>query len=51
MKQPMLQEILIWNLIICFAELDYCSYSLDITKGKTTLTAAYFDGTYYSLNF
>ena len=37
---------------VCFAEADYCSYSLDIVvPGKTTLTAAYFDGTYYSLNF
>lgn len=36
----------------CWSETDYCSYSLDITvPGKTTLTAAYFDGTYYSQNF
>lgn len=37
---------------ICWSEPDYCSYSLDIVvPGKTTLTAAYFDGTYYSQNF
>ena len=37
---------------LCWNEADYCSYSLDITvPGKTTLTAAYFDGTYYSQNF
>lgn len=36
----------------CWSETDFCSYSLDITvPGKTTLTAAYFDGTYYSQNF
>ncbi len=35
-----------WN------ESEYCDYTLDITvPGKTTLTAAYFDGTYYSSNF
>lgn len=37
---------------ICWNDLDYCNYFLDITvPGKTTLTAAYFDGTYYSQNF
>ncbi|MBC8046991.1 MAG: hypothetical protein H7Y00_09370, partial [Fimbriimonadaceae bacterium] len=36
----------------CFDTDDYCDYFLDITvPGKTTLTAAYFDGTYYSQNF
>ena len=36
----------------CWSETDYCDYTLDITvPGKTTLTAAYFDGTYYSQNF
>jgi gliding motility-associated-like protein len=36
----------------CFDLSDYCNYYLDITvPGKTTLTAAYFDGTYYSQNF
>lgn len=34
---------------ICWSEADYCDYSLDVVvPGKTTLTAAYFDGTYYS---
>ncbi len=34
---------------ICWNEADYCDYTMDITvPGKTTLTAAYFDGTYYS---
>jgi len=34
---------------LCFNDLEYCDYFLDITvPGKTTLTAAYFDGTYYS---
>jgi len=37
---------------ICWNEADYCDYTLDITvPGKTTLTDAYFDGTYYSQNF
>ncbi|MBC8173916.1 MAG: gliding motility-associated C-terminal domain-containing protein [Chitinophagales bacterium] len=37
---------------VCFDLSDYCNYFLDITvPGKTTLTAAYFDGTYYSQNF
>lgn len=36
----------------CWSETDYCDYTLDIiVPGKTTLTAAYFDGTYYSQNF
>lgn len=36
----------------CWSEPDYCNYFLDITvPGKTTLTDAYFDGTYYSQNF
>lgn len=36
----------------CWEETEYCDYTLDITvPGKTTLTAAYFDGTYYSQNF
>ncbi len=37
---------------LCWNNADYCNYFLDITvPGKTTLTAAYFDGTYYSQNF
>lgn len=37
---------------LCWNEADYCNYFLDITvPGKTTLTDAYFDGTYYSQNF
>ncbi|MFN3939878.1 MAG: hypothetical protein ACK4IY_04785, partial [Chitinophagales bacterium] len=36
----------------CWDETEYCNYTMDITvPGKTTLTAAYFDGTYYSQNF
>jgi len=36
----------------CWSETDYCNFSMDITvPGKTTLTAAYFDATYYSQNF
>ncbi len=36
----------------CFEETEYCSYTMDIVvPGKTTLTAAYFDGTYYSQNY
>ena len=38
--------------VLCWNEADYCNYFLDVTvPGKTTLTAAYFDGTYYSQNF
>lgn len=37
---------------VCFDLSDYCNYFLDVVvPGKTTLTAAYFDGTYYSQNF
>lgn len=37
---------------VCFDLTDYCNYFLDVVvPGKTTLTAAYFDGTYYSQNF
>ena len=37
---------------VCWDDADYCGYSMDITvPGTTTLTAAYFDGTYYSQNF
>ncbi|MBK7108360.1 MAG: gliding motility-associated C-terminal domain-containing protein [Bacteroidetes bacterium] len=36
----------------CFEETEYCDYTMDIlVPGKTTLTAAYFDGTYYSQNY
>ncbi|MEZ5012999.1 MAG: gliding motility-associated C-terminal domain-containing protein [Chitinophagales bacterium] len=37
---------------VCWNDADYCNYFLDIVvPGKTTLTAAYFDGTYYSQLF
>ena len=37
---------------VCWDNSEYCNYFLDITvPGKTTLTAAYFDATYYSENF
>jgi gliding motility-associated-like protein len=37
---------------VCWDDADYCGYSMDVTvPGTTTLTAAYFDGTYYSQNF
>lgn len=37
---------------LCWNDAEYCSYFLDVdVPGKTTLTDAYFDATYYSENF